>query len=239
MASNDFKTTKKVILIDEVMPNPWNPNVQDKGLYEKNKKQIEALGFFGSIIAREYFGRYQILDGEHRWKIAKELGYTEIPVEIVVGPMSDSQAKFHTVNFNNSRGKDDIFKRAQIFQEMDAGQQELLPFSAEEIENEKQLITFDFAQYDKESDLPQRSPGMLVVLPFNAEESHVWMKVKADLVEKGLIGTDNTKKKQDIQTIMYLAKNILGITMGSNGNTAFEIPIDPTVVPNSVNTDSL
>jgi len=224
---NNFTTQKKVVQIDEIIPNPYNPNVQDKATFQKEIKSIQELGMLGSILVRDYFGKYQILDGEHRWKAAKELGYTEMTVE-TIGEISDQKAKFLTIHLNNLRGKDDVFKRAQILKELDEGQLELLPFSAEEIENEKQLITFDFAQYSKESDLPKRSPGMLVVLPFNEEESLVWLKVKEVLVEKGFIGTDNTKKKQDIQTIMWLAKNILGVTLGSSGGQeVFEVPVSP------------
>jgi len=223
---NKFNTAKKQVQIDEIMPNPWNPNVQDKATFEKEKKSIQELGMLGSILVRDYFGKYQILDGEHRWKAAKELGYTEMTVE-TMGEISDQQAKFLTIHLNNLRGKDDVFKRAAILKELEQGQLEMLPWSQEEIENEKQLITFDFAQYNKESDLPKRSPGMLVVLPFNEDESLVWLEMKKTLVEKGFIGTDNTKKKADIQTIMWLAKNFLGITIGSNGGDTMDIPVAP------------
>jgi hypothetical protein len=224
---NDFRTVKKTVPIDEVMPNEWNPNVMDPTTFEKEKKSIKELGFMGSILVRDYFGHYQILDGEHRWKAMKELGYTEITVE-TVGEISDQVTKMLTIHLNNLRGKDDIFKRAAILKELSDGQLELLPWSKEEIENEKKLVSFDFAQYDKESDLPKRTPGMLIVLPFNEDESLVWLKVKEELVSRGYIGTDNSKKKQDIQTVMWLAKNILGITIGADkgeSNDKFTIEV--------------
>jgi ParB/RepB/Spo0J family partition protein len=230
---NKFTTIKKQVQIDEIMPNSWNPNVQDKAMFEKEKKSIQELGMLGSILVRDYFGKYQILDGEHRWKAAKELGYTEMTVE-TIGEISDQQTRFLTIHLNNLRGKDDVFKRAQIFKELEQGQLEMLPFTAEEIENEKQLITFDFAQYDKSSDLPTRTPGMLLVLPLNDEETQVWLKAKELLLARKSIGTDNTKKKQDIQTLMYLIKATFDVHLGANNETtshSFEkIPVTEPVV---------
>lgn len=215
---NKFNTVKKQVQIDDIMPNPWNPNVQDKGTFAKEIASIKELGMLGSILVRDYFGKYQILDGEHRWKAAKELGYTDMTIESI-GEISDQKAKFLTIHLNNLRGKDDVFKRAAILQELDQGQLELLPWSSEEIENEKQLITFDFSQYDKQGDLPPRTPGMLVVLPLNDEETQVWLKAKELLVARNSIGTDNTKKKQDIQALMYLIKATLDVHLGANDQT--------------------
>ena len=31
---NDFRTVKKEVPIDEVMPNEWNPNVMDKATFD-------------------------------------------------------------------------------------------------------------------------------------------------------------------------------------------------------------
>ena len=42
---NDFKTEKLTVDIDKIMPNPWNPNIQEKAIFEKQKKSIDELGF--------------------------------------------------------------------------------------------------------------------------------------------------------------------------------------------------
>lgn len=220
---NNFTTIKLEVPIDDIHPNPFNPNVMDKATFAKEKKSIEELGMLGSILVREHIvpGHYEILDGEHRWKVLKELNYTIVPVENI-GKIPDSQMKFLTIHLNNLRGKDDVFKRAAILKELSDGQLELLPWSAEEIENEMKLVSFDFAQYDKESDLPERTPGMLVVLPLNASESIVWNKAKEELVKRNLIGVDNSKKKQDIQFVMWMIRATLGITIGSNDSSIIE-----------------
>ncbi len=241
---NNFATVKIVVPIDSVQPNKHNPNVMSKSTFDKLKKNFEEKGFFGSIIVREHLipGYYEILDGEHRWKAAKELGWTEVPVENA-GKISDDELKFHTINFNNARGKDDVFKLAEMMSDISEGQQQLLPWTSEEITNTKKLIEFDFSQYSKESELPERTPGMLVVLPFNAEESHVWIRVKEELVKRNFIGTDNTKKKQDIQAVMWLCKNILGMTIESQSDNVIQFEASKeaqdTIVGESVSTQAM
>lgn len=238
---NNFTSQKLVVDIDLIAPNPLNPNYMTPSQFSKLKAKIEKIGFVASIIVREYGNYYQILDGEHRWKVLKALGYTKAPIENM-GPVPDNEVAFHTTQFNEG-GQNDNFKLAELYSQMkDAGQTDLLSLlqhSDEEIENTIKLVDFDFSQYNKESELPTRNPGMLVVLPFNDQESYVWLKVKEELVTRGFIGTDNSKKKQDIATIMWLAKNILGIALGSNGSDTIQFEVTPqaemTMVNESVN----
>src|SRR3990167_4523362 len=152
---NDFKTEKLTVDIDKIMPNPWNPNIQEKAIFEKQKKSIDELGFIGSIIVRRINHTtcdYQILDGEHRFKAAKEHGYTQIQVECFIGDLFDNDAQLLTILLNNLHGKDDVFKRAKILEVLNEGQLQLLPFTQEEIEHEKKFVNFDFSQYEKEGE---------------------------------------------------------------------------------------
>lgn len=49
-------------------------------------------------------GRYQIIDGEHRWKAAMENGFQEIPI-IVVEESNERRAKLRTLAMNNIHGE--------------------------------------------------------------------------------------------------------------------------------------
>ncbi len=194
---NNFTTTKIKVRIDLVVPNPWNPNVQSKEMFEKEKKSIQELGLLGSILVREKPATegstimiYEILDGEHRWKAAKELSYTEITVENI-GKISDEKTKMLTVLLNNLRGRDDIEKRAKIFEALDAGQLGLLPFTEQEIENEKELMKFDFSVYDKEEEYEKRETTNLITLKVTEEEKELW--IKAVQIAKDTKGLDEVK----------------------------------------------
>src|SRR6478752_5191608 len=80
--------------IDLIEPNPWNPNVMDPDMYGKAIESIHEFGFVDPVTVRRIVGsssfnvakaskgeeawldvvRYQIIDGEHRWKAGKDHG---------------------------------------------------------------------------------------------------------------------------------------------------------------------
>lgn len=181
-------TTKQVVAIEMVKPNGVNPNVLDGYKYEKMKEAIQTKGLFGSIIVCRHAvdGYFTILDGEHRWKALKELGHTEIPVEVAVDNLTENEIKFWTIYFNNTRGKDDIMKRAKLMHEIDNGMAQLLPFTEEEKENERSLHSFDFAQYEKDAAEEEQKPFQKV-LAFKLTEAEykVWQECLEVDKEKG------------------------------------------------------
>ncbi len=172
-----LKTEKKLIAIDKIMVNPFNPNVMSKSIFDKMKQTIQEQGLFGSIICINYGDKYMILDGEHRMKACKELGYTELPVECAE-QMNNQEIQFWTIYFNNTKGKDNIEKRSAILDNLSQGQAQLLPFTAEEIQNEKDLFKFDFAQYENTEELTADDFNKVLSMKFTQEE---WK-----LMEEGL-----------------------------------------------------
>lgn len=207
---NNFTTTKKRILIKDIVPNPWNPNRQTSSMKQKGVSSVKEFGMLGSILCREVAGIYEILDGEHRLGYAKELGYTELDVESL-GEIDDSRAKILTVLLNNLRGKDDIEKRAAIYKKLDEGQLQLLPFTADEIKNEKDLFEFDFSQYESK-DIGIPSNEMIKVLSFKFSGSE-WSVVNEALQ---FAKSQGQTEKQWFMLVLkeYLRKN--GIKIGFN-----------------------
>ena len=180
-------TEKKIMDINLVYPCSWNPNKQTDYTFQKMKQTIEEKGLFGSIIVRRCESSYvpgavELLDGYHRWKACKELGWKEIPVEVVVQDVSDKESKFWNLYFNNTRGKDDILKRTQLMKDIEGGMAQLLPFTADEIKNHIELGKFDFAQYEKEIAIEESKPFTKVVaFKLNEEEYNIWLEtVQAD-----------------------------------------------------------
>lgn len=157
--------------MEDIMPNFWNPNCMSSSMFEKMKQTIEQKGLFGSIICRKYGDKYQILDGEHRMKACKELGYTDLPVECCIDEITDEEVKFWTIHFNNTRGKDDIEKRSKILDQLSQGQIQLLPFTEEEIQHEKDLFKFDFSQYETiDPGIPENELVHIFSLKFSNDE---------------------------------------------------------------------
>ena len=65
----------KNVPIDSIHPNSWNPNVMKGSVYEFLKRSIKDLGFVQPVLVTR---DGTIIDGEHRWKAAKEVGQKEL-----------------------------------------------------------------------------------------------------------------------------------------------------------------
>lgn len=87
-----------------IEPNTWNPNRQSQEMYEREKLSIKMHGFIDPITTRDLGkGRYQIIDGEHRWRAARDLELPTIPI-VSLGKLDDHNAKKLTMLFNELGG---------------------------------------------------------------------------------------------------------------------------------------
>ena len=89
--------------VEELVPNPWNPNRMSEEMRAKLKAYIEREGFVEPIVVRRKESGHEILGGYHRWGIAKELGHETVPC--VVLDLDDRRAKILSVNLNEMKGQ--------------------------------------------------------------------------------------------------------------------------------------
>jgi ParB/RepB/Spo0J family partition protein len=183
------------ISIAELHPNPWNPNVMDERTFEAEKESIREYGFIDPITVRPHPSQpdiWQILDGEHRWKAAKELGFEKVLIADV-GPITDVAAKKLTIIFNETRGEADIGRMGKLLAELndelgddDAALRAALPFTESELKHLLDIGNVDWDAWAKNNPpAPRRSrqdPTMReVVLLFNDDE-HQQFEQFADMV---------------------------------------------------------
>ena len=103
------------LLLDQIRANPWNCNYMSEieqlalkqRLISQDPKTMDPL-----IVRRMPDGTYELVDGEHRWRIAKEIGWTEI--EVFVLEADDLTAKTRCVSYSLLRGHVNWFKLAEI-----------------------------------------------------------------------------------------------------------------------------
>ena len=88
--------------IDLIRPNPWNPKDSERSIKEFNsiKASIKKYGLNDVILVRDgnqdgKLGFYEIIDGEHRYKAAKEQGYKRIKINNL-GNVKDAEARMLT-----------------------------------------------------------------------------------------------------------------------------------------------
>ena len=169
-----------------ITPNPWNPNVMDPDMYAKAIESIHEFGFVDPVTVRrtlherfevstiEQLGknernwldavRYQIIDGEHRWKAAKDHGactrapkgggwerhggLSSLPV-IDLGDVSEEDAQQLTIVLNETRGTYDPKKMGSLLIELVAVKPlaelaTVLPFTKDKIEELAELPKVDW-----------------------------------------------------------------------------------------------
>jgi ParB/RepB/Spo0J family partition protein len=148
----------KIVNIDLIIPNTWNPkesieeNTENKEHYEEIKNEIEKKGLFEAITVREYKDGYEILDGFHRWTACKELGYTEIRVNNI-GKIDDRLARAITLIKEQKKVPISELKVAEVVgwyrdQDMEEDDvKELLGYSDEEFDEYSKLFDFDWNDY--------------------------------------------------------------------------------------------
>jgi ParB/RepB/Spo0J family partition protein len=79
---------------------------------------IEATGLAHPLIVREVAGRYQVADGERRWRAVAALGWTEAPA--VVRDLSDQQMAEMAVTTAEQRAALSPIELARAFQRLSA-----------------------------------------------------------------------------------------------------------------------
>ena len=96
---DDVKENSKIVDINEVCFNPWNPKIKRSKEYEKVKESVKLNGLGMPIVVREIEDdnyKYQVLDGEQRLTAALDLGYDKVWI-VNLGQVSDEEAKSKTL----------------------------------------------------------------------------------------------------------------------------------------------
>ena len=98
----------KHIEIAHIYPNQWNPNRMDVKTFEALAQSSEEFGNIDPITVRQLAdNNYQIIDGYHRYLIAKQNNIKSI--DCVVIDCTETQAKRLTQILNRTKGTDDPF----------------------------------------------------------------------------------------------------------------------------------
>lgn len=137
--------------ISQIVPNGWNPNEQSEYVFSKEVLSIQTYGFLDPVTVREIEGGYEIVDGEHRYKAALQLGYTELPVNNL-GQVTAQEATALTILMNEIKGKAETGKMSDVLKSLEAsiGRErlvEIMPMSANEIENLIAMANFSLDSF--------------------------------------------------------------------------------------------
>ena len=124
------------IPVDQLVPNPWNPNKMSDEMLRKEIDSIKEFGFVDPIHCRALDEVFQIIDGEHRWIGAKAIGMEEIPC--IMLDVDDTVAEQLTIVLNDLRGKPDEAKLAALVRDLSTRRsmldlERVLPYKREKL----------------------------------------------------------------------------------------------------------
>lgn len=147
-----YKVESLELAIAKLEPNPWNPNEMDDFMLTKAEESWDRFGQVKRVIVRPHpkdKGRYQILDGEHRTRLAGHLGHQSIRCE-VIHDIPDSEAKRLGLALNDIHGENSKEKLGQILCEIYQDDDAALPWTEEELAQLTSMNGIELEEADDE-----------------------------------------------------------------------------------------
>lgn len=167
----------------DLRANPWNSNHVAPDNEAKLTASIRQRGIVRPILVRETDTGLEILGGEHRWKVATDLGLALVPV-LNFGPISEDEAKKIGLIDNTRYGQDDASELAVLLKSLGdvEGFQETMPFTDEELtsifsSSTIALEDLDLDEAESESASEHETPVAI------APKTHAMMRFQVPLAD--------------------------------------------------------
>lgn len=190
--------TIKSISVSQIIPNQWNPNKMNPQTLKALQESIEEFGIdLDPLLVRKIDNKYEIIDGEHRYKLAIQEGFKTI--NCVVIECSNTQAKRLTQIMNRTKGEDDPKLLKDLFKslEEELNIEEIIKGMPLEAEDYKELFKhldrqskayFDVEKVlpltpdykDKEEEITEEK-NYFIGIPMTESEHKEWTAIKTQL----------------------------------------------------------
>lgn len=174
-----------LIELNKITPNDYNPNVVSGDILAKLRAEIGQKGVCVPITVRKSGNDgYLIVDGEHRWRVCKDLGWREMPC--IIADFDDKEAKIKTLQLNYMRGSAVPLKLALLIHDLskEIKLEDLakrLPYEETQLQDGLELLKLpeDYGQMIEEQ-ANQEKEGLPSVISF------VMYKKQVETVEEAI-----------------------------------------------------
>lgn len=128
------------IALDKLEFHPDNPNKQSKVNFAKLVRNIERTGRYEPLIVRPCLkktGRFQIINGHHRFSALAKLGYET--ADCIIWDINDEETDILLTTLNRLGGSDQLNKKLKLLKRLNKRLEsrelaKLLPQTAKQIE---------------------------------------------------------------------------------------------------------
>jgi ParB-like chromosome segregation protein Spo0J len=164
------------IPVEWIHPNGWNVNRMAPAMRQKLARYIQREGLVEPLVVRPHpkvDGQYELLGGEHRWRVcSEELKYDKVPCVVVEG-LDERRAKILSINLNEMAGASVPSLLSKLLSDL---QQEMtlpdleatLPYDAREIQDALSLMQLPEGLGDELEDeaeaMDKESPVVVTVV---------------------------------------------------------------------------
>lgn len=115
ITKSDARLVIEYVPVESIKPNQYNPNSHSVESFDLLIKSISYFGFTQPIVVNR--ATMEVVDGEHRLRVACVLGYAEVPVCFV--DFDDVKLRYATLIHNRARGKENKQLLRALFDELD------------------------------------------------------------------------------------------------------------------------
>ncbi len=125
--------------VESLSENDWNPNVMEKRLFRALVRAFKKYGCVQPLLVRPVEGGWEVIDGAHRLRAAKEAGLKKVPCVVV--DSGEEEARLRTLMMNRLRGRFRWEDVARMVADMDREEtQRLLAFTDAELRELAELL---------------------------------------------------------------------------------------------------
>lgn len=196
MTDKKIYSEVKLVSIDSVKPSRFeNPNEFSEELYASFKKDVADNGLIGNPLIVNPVTNC-LLDGNHRLKVLRELGYDKVPVTYTE-PLDEIEEKILMISLNQKRGTFNEQKLHNLIKSIhDSGRYSLeelamkLGFNNSEIKEKLEAIKIDEDLIKKlESNAQEQDKKLPVLMTFSIDkENEEVVKTALELAEAKTLG---------------------------------------------------
>jgi ParB/RepB/Spo0J family partition protein len=220
MKTNEVEVVQ--IDVDRLVPNTWNVNRMPAGLQAKLAAYLKREGFVEPIVVRPHPKQedaYEIIGGEHRWRVAKErLGYKAVPCVVLEG-LDDKRAKILSVNLNSMKGDAVPSLLSKLLNDLQQGiplddLAATLPYDTSEIQDLLSLLQVPegFAdELEAEAEAQDGEAPVVLTLVLDKKQAALWERA-VELASDDVAGTRNPKAR----TLELMASEFVAARHGEN-----------------------